>query len=212
MEIETLILSPFQTNTYLISKNGKVLVIDPADEGERIGNKLVQEGKEVSLIIATHAHPDHIMGVKNLRRIFPAPFYLHEEDLFLLKGDFKEWTPLFIDQEIEHPTHLFKDEETLNWEGEEIKILHTPGHTPGSIVIMIQEYLFSGDTLFCGSVGRVDLPGGDWEKLKSSLKKLFQIKGDYFIYPGHGPPTFIEEERINNPYVQEALKEEKWSP
>ena len=201
MRIDRITLSPFETNTYLIRKGGKVLVIDPGDEGKRLGEEI---GEEVTLIIATHGHLDHLNGVNNLRKKYPAPFYLHEKDLYLLENSSQlDWKGFFVDQqEVARPTHLFKREkEVLEWEGERLEIYNLPGHSPGSVVVKIGGNLFTGDLIFRGSVGRWDLPGGDEKILLASLKKIMEWEENLTLYPGHGPPTTLQEERRTNPFL-----------
>ncbi len=190
-----------QANTYILyNENKDAIIIDPsADDGE-IENALVKYGLSCKAVLLTHAHIDHTNGVKHFQNE-GATVYMHEGDRALLNAEnslasrFGEKYNAFI------PDYFVSDGETINLIGEEIKIFHTPGHTSGSVCYLIDEKLYTGDTLFYMSVGRTDFPTGDYDTLCNSINRIYDLENDYIVMPGHGPDTTISFERENNPYV-----------
>jgi glyoxylase-like metal-dependent hydrolase (beta-lactamase superfamily II) len=191
--------------------------VDPGGDVDHILRVVDQLGVRVKAIVATHGHPDHVMGVGELRARTGAPFYIHPADEFLLKTLEEEsmeeslrrllfWTPLPPEPPEEfRPDHPLEDRGHLTLGAVKLTVLHTPGHSPGSICLHTSGHLFTGDTLFAGSVGRTDLPGGDPQALARSLHKILTLPDETQIYPGHGPTTTLREERHTNPYLKENL-------
>lgn len=214
LKILNYVLGPLNTNTYVIYDVStlEALVIDPAtDEILPKISDLISSGLKVVGIIATHGHADHVCGVKRLRELVGCRFMLHELDVEVLKESVEwalEWG-IDISFNDVRPDILLKGGEVLRLGSDEIQIIHTPGHTPGSITIYIpsSKVLFTGDTLFKESVGRTDLPGGSWDKLVNSLRMLVtRFERDVVVYPGHGPSSTIGYEVDNNLYVRRVLR------
>jgi glyoxylase-like metal-dependent hydrolase (beta-lactamase superfamily II) len=214
LKILNYVLGPLNTNTYVIYDVStlEALVIDPAtDEILPKISDLVSSGLKVVGIIATHGHADHVCGVKGLRELVCCRFMLHELDVEVLKESVEwalEWG-IDISFNDVRPDILLKGGEVLRLGSDEIQIIHTPGHTPGSITIYIpsSKVLFTGDTLFKESIGRTDLPGGSWDKLVDSLRMLVtRFEHDVVVYPGHGPSSTIGYEVDNNFYVRRVLR------
>ena len=205
---EHLIVGPLACNCYVVgdSESKDAIVIDPGDDAEVIAEALVRRGVRVKAIVATHAHFDHIVAAQKLRELTGAPFYLHELDSPLL-----DWMQasgrMFLGIELPPPPEVDRaapEGELLTAGNVKLEVLHTPGHSPGSISLVGQDAIFSGDTLFAGSIGRTDLPGGDTDALLNAVKKkLFPLGDDLPVYPGHGPVTTLGEERLSNPFVGE---------
>jgi glyoxylase-like metal-dependent hydrolase (beta-lactamase superfamily II) len=214
LRILNYVLGPLNTNAYVIYDVStlEALVIDPATDEilPKISN-LISSGLKVVGIIATHGHADHVCGVKGLRELVGCRFMLHELDVEVLKESVEwalEWG-IDISFNDVRPDILLKGGEVLRLGSAEIQIIHTPGHTPGSITIYIpsSKVLFTGDTLFKESVGRTDLPGGSWDKLVNSLRMLItRFERDVVVYPGHGPSSTIGYEVDNNLYVRRVLR------
>ena len=207
--VDSVIVSPFQTNCYIVgcleTKEG--IVIDPGDEPERILAVVNSHQLKIVAIVATHGHLDHVLAVKAVKEATGAPFLLPELDLPIAKNAhiqarFYNW----FAEPVPEPDGFLKEGRTLTVGHIPFQVLELPGHTPGHIALYWlgesgNGYLFSGDVLFAGSVGRTDLPEGNWETLKNSLKRLMSLPDETIVYPGHGRKTTIGEERRYNPFV-----------
>lgn len=188
-------------NCYLLvdPPSGQLGVIDPgSDPSPTLLRLCVDNGWTLSHILLTHGHFDHMGGVAELQRTFPeAQVHLHAADAGL-DEPLTPTAPL-------HGLTLWEDGDTVSLGGLTIEVLHTPGHTAGSVVLRCEDALFTGDTLFAGTAGRTDLPGGDPEVMGTSLKRLADLPGDFHIYPGHGSGSTLDRERQSNPYLREAM-------
>ena len=198
LNIHTMPLGAYQTNCYLLWQDGQdgCLVIDPGYEPERVLQQADRLGKQIEAILLTHGHFDHVGGVRQLAADTDCNVYLCQQDLSMPQQ--LTAGPLYY-------THTYGEGDTLTLAGITLQVLHTPGHTPGSVCLMAEDALFSGDTLFEGSCGRTDLPGGDTATILASLARLRQLPGDYRVFPGHGPATTLSEERRFNPYLKGIL-------
>ncbi len=192
----------FETNTYLLSSSGKCIIVDPGLDFEQTALKIKNE-YEVVAILLTHGHIDHIDGI----RYFDVPVFIHEQELSFLEDDCRSLYRLmnlklpFSKEQID--IRPIKDEQILHLADFSIRVIHTPGHTIGSVCFLWNRFLFSGDTLFKNSIGRTDFPTGDAFKMKNSLKKLAAFLDDTVkIFPGHDEATTWKWERKNNPYLK----------
>jgi len=209
LEIRYLSVGILQTNTYLIFDRGsrEGVLIDPGDEAERIIDLVNRCDVRVKGIYLTHAHFDHLLALRDLRSDLGCGFYLHRNDEHLLKLA-PHYAKEFIGRVTPPPPSpdgWIADGQIIRIGKGYCKVLHTPGHTPGSVCYLLEEEraVLTGDTLFAGSIGRTDLPGGDLEQLRSSiLDKLLKLPDDYVIYPGHGPSSTIGVEKRLNPFVR----------
>jgi glyoxylase-like metal-dependent hydrolase (beta-lactamase superfamily II) len=191
-----------QGNCYLVrcDEAGRGVIIDPGDEAERIAEKIAGMKIEPAAILLTHGHIDHTNGAAVLRERFGCRVVCHGQDTDMVKGVEPtlwglERYPCSVDQEIQ-------DGEIIEVGGKEISVIHTPGHTKGSVCFRLNAALFTGDTLFKGSIGRTDLPGGsDREMMESLRTRLAVLDGATSVYPGHGPETTIEHEKRFNPFL-----------
>ena len=207
MRIYTLTVGPLGTNCYLImSEKRSIALVDPGADPERIIQKLEDLGSAPSMILLTHAHYDHTGGVAALFEAYPdcavslgerdAPAYGDPEaSLAAMLGGAKEPAALPL-------TATVKEGDALALDELEFTVLETPGHTPGGVTYRCGDVLFCGDTLFQGSIGRTDFPGGDYETLRRSLLRLRGLPGEYTVCPGHGLPTMMSQERKTNPYLK----------
>jgi len=207
--LERLVVGPLKTNCYILNSSGEVIVIDPGWEGERILSRI--GGARLKAIILTHGHFDHVTAAGLLRRTKGAKIFINKRDLYLLRllrcqlSMFKiagllrrtKGAKIFInkkDLEIE-PDEFLDDGDELRLGDSSMTVIHTPGHTPGSICLLWKGRLFSGDTLFRGTFGRTDLPGGSYEDLTMSMRKLLDLPDETLVLPGHGDETTIGAER-----------------
>ncbi len=205
MNIIQLTLGPLQTNCYIVyGKDNKAAVIDPAANAEAIKSILNENGLSLDKILLTHAHFDHIMAVEELREWCDAELYIHKEDLKMLNDPNLNHMLSAAGKEIEFKKveHLLDDGDVIDIGGEELKVLHTPGHTQGSVCYISDEWIVSGDTLFKETVGRTDLYGGSFDAILNSMKKLQALDKDYDVYPGHGESTTLNYEKNNNIYMK----------
>ena len=191
MNNQKLTLGLYQTNTYLLANDTEAVVIDPGYEPDTILDAL--EGKELKAILLTHGHFDHVGAVKELVAETGCAVWIHAAEATM--PPMVTAGPLYF-------THTYDEGDTVSpMEGLELTVLHTPGHTPGSVCLLMGREMFSGDTLFACSFGRTDLPGGDPRKMMESLRRLASLQGNFFIHPGHGGSTTLDAEKRFNPYM-----------
>ncbi len=208
-KIHTLVVGRIQTNCYILQSDSTALVIDPGDESERIIRFLKDIAVKPTHIVATHTHFDHVLGVDTIRAKLKVPFLIHRDDLSMLESmqsrvrqimGFSVPPPPKVDQFLE-------DGQSIEFGQDKVKVIHTPGHSPGSISLAGQDFVMTGDALFNQSIGRTDLPGGDLDTLiRSITQRLFILDDDTIVYPGHGPETSIGDEKFANPFVGRAAK------
>ncbi len=208
MILETLPVGPLQCNCLIFGDETtrEAIVVDPGDEIQRIQAILEHHGLTVKLIAVTHAHIDHIGGAGKLRKLTGAPVYMNHSDLALVDrlADQAAWLGMEEPQNVEIDSEL-KDGDALDLAGTAFSVLHTPGHTQGSVSLLIpsENKLVAGDTLFLNSIGRTDLPGGNHHQLLSSIKtKLLALDDDVEVICGHGPGTTIGQERTWNMFLR----------
>lgn len=200
MNIITLVLGPLETNCYLVSdeRSGLCAVIDPATRSAKILETVQAQGWRVGCILLTHAHFDHTGALKSLHAALPdVPVYVHAQDTDnntnMSNGNLV-YTNTYADGDVASCGELA------------FRVLHTPGHTLGSVCLQCENALFTGDTLFAGSYGRTDFIGGDDAAMRRSLARLGHLEGDYTVLPGHGESSTLDYERRTNPYLREAMR------
>jgi glyoxylase-like metal-dependent hydrolase (beta-lactamase superfamily II) len=200
--VNRFVVGPLGVNCYVVADpdTKDACVIDPGADGDKIKRFIDKNGLKLKFIINTHGHGDHIASNKELG----APVYIHAADKDCLTDPKKNMSAGIFMFDIVSPeaARLLKDGESISLGSLEMKVLHTPGHTRGSISLVLDNVIFTGDTLFHGGVGRSDLPGGDEDEILSSIReKLLTFEDDIIVYPGHGGPSTIGEERKNNPFL-----------
>jgi glyoxylase-like metal-dependent hydrolase (beta-lactamase superfamily II) len=209
VEIHTLVVGKLQTNCYILKSGSEAIIVDPGDEPERILRFIKDIRATPARIVATHTHFDHVLGVDGVRKATKALFMIHRDDLPMLES-MQSRVRQFMGFEVSPPPkvdNFLKDGESLKLGEETIRVLHTPGHSPGSLSLSGAGYVLTGDALFNQSIGRTDLPGGDLNTLVHSIReRLFKLDDDTTVYPGHGPETTIGDEKLANPFVGKAAK------
>lgn len=206
MKIKTYNLLPeFGTNTYLVwdEKSKAAVLFDMAAPSEEIIKDIKNLDLNLKYLFITHGHGDHIAGIQMIKETFQVKLGIHELDAEMLSNAQKNLS-IYWNENVIAPAAdlLLKDGDMFQAGDMKIKVIHTPGHTKGGVCFLINDILISGDTLFAESIGRTDLPGGDYQTLLNSIQeKIFNLPGDTVVYPGHGPATTVEDERVGNPFV-----------
>lgn len=207
MNIMQLCVGMVGTNCYIVSDEDtrEAVVIDPGDNAPSILAAVEREKLTVRYVLLTHAHFDHILAVHEVRAATGAQYVVPEGDVWLLDkqnmGQFRAIASGYVQ---DTPDLLASEGTEITFGGLTATYLHTPGHTPGSCCIRIEDCLFTGDTLFRHECGRCDLEGGDFAQMLRSLKRLHDLAGDYRVLPGHEGLSTLEEERMQNPYMLQA--------
>jgi glyoxylase-like metal-dependent hydrolase (beta-lactamase superfamily II) len=209
MLIRTVVVGPLQVNCYIVSDgaSGKAVVIDPGDEPDMVLAAVKKDNLDVQYIICTHGHFDHIGAVVDLKQETGAKVVLHADDL-LIYDNAKPSAALwgFSADEQPAPDLFVKDGDILEAGGLRLEVFHCPGHSPGGICLYGDGVVFTGDTLFAGSVGRTDFHGGDMGKLRESFRRLMALPDDTRVFSGHGAATTIGREKRENMFAAEFLR------
>lgn len=205
--ILTLAVGPYAANCYLFwdEASGGGVIIDPGGEAERIISEIDQLGLQPKAILLTHGHGDHIGAVEPIKKQYQLPLYIGEGDEGMLQDPGRNVSSFFNEPIVAPlPEKIVTDDDLVNLGPIKLRVISTPGHTPGGVCYLDEEQglLFCGDTLFAGSIGRTDLPGGLFEQLMDSIKiQLMSLPDSVICYPGHGPHTTIGVERNSNPFL-----------
>ncbi|HEY8423351.1 MAG TPA: MBL fold metallo-hydrolase [Clostridia bacterium] len=202
MQVKTIVTDLVASNFYIVSKNNSAIFIDPSGSSEyyqKAQEYLKANNLDLKAVLFTHGHFDHIALGHMFKGV--VPIFIHQADSAMLNSG-KNLGGMFgcLVKPFEADNILLGGE-TLDFGDIKVKVIHTPGHTQGSVCYVIDNCVFSGDTLFREDIGRTDLEGGDSRQIIQSIKNLYQLEGDYTVYPGHGEPTTLRHEQENNPYV-----------
>jgi len=214
MILEVRAVAPFYKNGFVVAceRTREAVLIDPGDEVDQLLASVRDLDVEVAAVLLTHAHIDHITGVGAAKDAFDVPVYLHRDDLFLYDNAVQQGAMFGFKVSQPPPVDAYYDLSPIGFGDYEARPHHTPGHCPGGVCLQVGkrgaagDHLFVGDTLFAGSIGRTDLPGGNYDTLLQSITGvLFPLGDDAIVHPGHGPDTTIHRERTTNPLVLEYL-------
>lgn len=213
MIVEVRSAPPFYKNGFLLvcPDTREAVLIDPGDEVEQLIDAARRRAANVKAVLLTHAHLDHVSGVAAAKDVFRAPIHLHRDDLFLYECAVEQGAAFGVTVRQPPPIDAYYDGTPIAFGTYDVRVHHTPGHCPGGVCLQIGPsesgaHLFVGDTLFAGSIGRTDLPGGDYDVLmRSIVEVLFPLGEDAIVHPGHGPDTTIGREKATNPFVLEYL-------
>ena len=209
MTIKTLVVGPFAANCYIVGSDAtrQGMIIDPGAEADTILRTVQQTGLTISIIVISHAHIDHVGALREVQEKTNAQFAIHEaEKGLLLSAPIRMLTSLGISPVKSPPRadRMLKDGDCIDVGDLHFEVLHTPGHSSGGICLLGHGVVFSGDTLFNLGIGRTDFPGMSYERLMESIReKLMVLPDETTVYPGHGPPTTIGDERRGNPFLQD---------
>ena len=206
MQIECYGGDGFASNCYLLTDDAQraAILVDPSTDPKALLQRRKKPLPPLRCIVLTHAHFDHMLCLDAWRRETGAPLAVHRDDAPALSNPTYNLFLLFTGKNtvFEPADLLLKEGDALPCAEESLRVLHTPGHTPGSICLAAGGLLLTGDTLFAGDIGRTDLPGGDTDALRLSLRRLGALSGNPLLYPGHGPSSFLQRERNDNPYME----------
>ncbi len=202
MKLDSLAVGLIGTNCYLLSDDtsgNAAAIVDPGGSADQILAKIKQDNLDVKMILLTHGHFDHVLGVQDILAAYPGlPVYITETDY----PEARDGGQFGYSMGEVDSVHFYDEGDTVELGNLKIDVLRTPGHTPGSVTLRVEDVLFTGDTLFCGSCGRTDFPGGSFADMQRSLKRLADLPGDYRVYPGHESSTTLDYERKYNPFMQ----------
>ena len=208
MKVKKVVVGIFEANCYILwdEKDKEAIVVDPGEEGERIIEVIRKDSLKIRSIVNTHTHIDHIGANDFLREKTEAPLLAHSADVFLLQNAELNLSALTgKDRSFGLPDRVLEEGDEIRVGGFSLRILHTPGHTPGGICLYGDNKLFSGDTLFAGGIGRTDLAAGDLRELQKSIKdKILTLPDEVVVYPGHGPSTTVGKERRYNFFISQS--------
>jgi glyoxylase-like metal-dependent hydrolase (beta-lactamase superfamily II) len=214
MLLDVRAVPPIYKNGFVVGceRTRDAVLIDPGDEVDELLEVIRDLDVHVQHILLTHAHVDHISGVGRAKRALDVPVHLHRDDLFLYEHAVEQGALFGFKIERQPPVDVFYDMSPIYFGDYEVRVHHTPGHCPGGVCLQIGKkgaddtQLFVGDTLFAGSIGRTDLPGGDYDVLMRSITQvIFPLGDDRLVHPGHGPDTTVAQERRTNPFVVDYL-------
>jgi hydroxyacylglutathione hydrolase len=210
LRVEQLSLGPVGTNCYLVRRDAgapEAVVVDPSGSASELRLRLASAGSRCAAILITHGHWDHLLGVADLAEGTSAPVYMPEGERMLLEEP-ERVTPGGVSMRPYTPDVLLEGGESFEVAGISFEVLSVPGHSPAHVAYYADGCLFSGDVLFAGSVGRVDLPGAGWDELLASIRKLVDsLPRETTVYPGHGPATTLATELARNPFLAELRAE-----
>ena len=206
MKYEMIVVGALETNCYLVycEETLACAVVDPGADPEKIIRKISEMDLKPSILINTHGHVDHVGANKDIKEKYNIPLCIHSADSKMLANILASAMGLFLGaKKSPKPDKFLEDGETIPLGRSHLEVLHTPGHSPGSISLSGDGFILSGDLLFCGGVGRTDLPGGSWDVLEDSIRhRIFQFPDDTIVLPGHGPSTTVGQEKIANPFIR----------
>lgn len=206
MEFDSVIVGALETNCYLVycHETLQCAVVDPGAEAQKIFRLIAERGVTPVMLLNTHGHIDHIGANKDVKERFNIPLYIHASDEAMLENVQQSELSFFLDaKDSPFPDKYLEEGETIKIGKSSLKVIHTPGHSPGSVSFLGDGFLLSGDTLFYRGVGRTDLPGGSWTELVKSIKtKILTLPDETTVLPGHGPYTSVGQEKSFNPFIQ----------
>ncbi|MFB0565515.1 MAG: MBL fold metallo-hydrolase [Candidatus Aminicenantaceae bacterium] len=206
MEFKIVVVGALETNCYLVSceETHECAVVDPGGEPNKIFTSIDEKSLKPVVILNTHGHIDHIGANRDMKERYSIPLRIHASDSYMLGNVQQSELSFFLQTKSSPPADsFFKDGDTITIGNSHLRVIHTPGHSPGSVSFLGDGFLLSGDSLFCRGVGRTDLPGGSWEEMENSIRnKILALPKEMIVLPGHGPSTSVAQEKRLNPFIR----------
>lgn len=206
MEFDSVIVGALETNCYLVycTESLECAIVDPGAEAQKIFHLITKKSLNPVVLLNTHGHIDHIGANKDIKERFNIPLCIHALDKSMLENVQQLELSFFLGaKESPSPDKYLEDGDMVKLGKSSLQVIHTPGHSPGSVSFLGDGFILSGDTLFYGGVGRADLPGGSWDELERSIKnKILTLPDETIVLPGHGPATSVGQERNLNPFIK----------
>jgi len=206
IRVKKIISGILKENCYVVydCESLQAVIIDPGEDGEEVIYEIEKDKLKPEMLVNTHGHYDHVASDDQIRSEFKIPLAVHKYELEMLADSCKNASNLFgFPKTVKEPEIVLEDYQKVKLSFTTFKVVHTPGHTKGSICLLFKDFLITGDTLFAGTIGRTDLVGGDYEKILDSLSKIKKLDSRLIIYPGHGSRSTLANELRHNPYLIE---------
>ncbi|MDR1511812.1 MAG: MBL fold metallo-hydrolase [Endomicrobium sp.] len=205
IKIKKIVSGVLSENCYVVydSKSLRAVLIDPGEDGEKVIFELTKDKLKPEMVVNTHGHYDHVLSDDRIRSEFKIPLAIHKYEIGTLINSFESISKSFdFPGIVKMPEIILEDNQEVKLTFTTFKVIHTPGHTEGSICLLFADFLITGDTLFAGTIGRTDLVGGSYEGILDSLSKIKRLSTSLVVYPGHGSKTILANELRNNPYLK----------
>jgi len=210
IKVKKIVSGALEVNCYIVydSCSLNAAIIDPGEDGAKVISQIEDGGFKPEMLINTHGHYDHILSDEEIRKKYKIPLAVHKDEAVMLKNPSSNASIFFSDKpvSVETPEILLSDGDEIKLSFASFKVIHAPGHTKGGICLLFDGFVFTGDTLFAGTVGRTDLPEGDYSQLLASLEKLKKLNPSIVVYPGHGSITTMANELRHNPFLNGNVK------
>lgn len=204
IKVKKIISGRMEVNCYIVydANTKKCIIVDPGEDGDLVINEVKKEDLIPEMLVNTHGHYDHILSNEKIRSEFDIPLAAHKDEIQMLADPQRNASALFgYPVSVKTPEIVLEDDQKVDLSFTSFKVIHTPGHTKGGICLLFDDFIITGDTLFAGTIGRTDFPGGDYEEMKRSLQRIKVLNPNTIIYPGHGSITTIANELRHNPFL-----------
>ncbi|MFC2158262.1 MBL fold metallo-hydrolase [Acidobacteriota bacterium] len=206
MNCETIVVGPLETDCYIVhcTETKECVIVDPGADPGKIIHFISESGLLPKVILNTHGHVDHVGANRDMKEKYDVPLLIHEADEGMLNHSIQSQLSFLLGaKKSPDPDGFLEENQIITVGNSKMEVLHTPGHSPGSVCFLAEDFLLSGDTLFCGGVGRTDLPGGSWGELERSIKeKILILPEELKVFPGHGPSSTVGQEKHSNPFIR----------
>ncbi|MCL2144207.1 MAG: MBL fold metallo-hydrolase [Endomicrobia bacterium] len=206
IKTDKIISGQIEANCYIVYDIGtlKALIVDPGEDGDKVISEIEKKGLKPEMLVNTHGHYDHIFSDEQIREKYKIPLAAHKYEIQMLADPYGNASAIFGNPEsVRTPEIQLEDNQEVELSFAKFKVIHTPGHTKGGICLLFDGFLITGDTLFAGTIGRTDFPGGSFDELMNSLEKIKRLDPSTVIYPGHGSRTTLANELRHNPYMKQ---------